>query len=73
MCGVKFEVYTDHKSLKYLFDQKELNLMQRRWVGFLKDYNFEVKYHLGKANIVADVLSRKSLHVASLMVGEWIY
>ena len=64
-------MFTDHKSLKYLFDQKELNLRQRRWVKFLKDYDFEVKYHPGKANVVADALSKKSLHVSSPMVKEW--
>ena len=71
MYGAQFVVFTDHKSLKYLFDQKELNLRQRRWVEFLKDYDFEVKYHPGKANVMADALSRKSLHVSSLMVKEW--
>ena len=62
--GVRFEVFSDHKSLKYLFDQKELNMRQRRWMEFLKDYEFELKYHHGKANVVADALSRKSLTVA---------
>ena len=70
MYGVKFEVFSDHKSLKYLFDQKELNMRQRRWMEFLKDYNFELKYHPGKANVVADALSRKSLHMSSLMMCE---
>ncbi|XP_061366891.1 uncharacterized protein LOC133310020 [Gastrolobium bilobum] len=51
--GVKFEVFSDHKSLKYLFDQKELNMRQRRWMEFLKDYDFELKYHPGKANVQA--------------------
>ncbi|XP_073225498.1 uncharacterized protein [Cicer arietinum] len=68
--GAKFEVFSDHKSLKYLFDQKELNMRQRRWMEFLKDYDFELKYHPGKANVVADALSRKSLHVAYMMVNE---
>ena len=53
------EVYTDHKSLKYIFSQKELNLRQRRWLELLKDYTMEIKYHLRKANVVADALSRK--------------
>nr|XP_027109267.1 uncharacterized protein LOC113729140 [Coffea arabica] len=52
--GVTFEVFTDHKSLKYLFSQKELNLRQRRWVEFLKDYDSSINYHPGKANVVAD-------------------
>ena len=57
--GVKFEVYTDHKSLRYMFSQKELNLRQRRWLEFLKDYDFELQYHPGKANVVANALSQK--------------
>ena len=68
--GSKFEVFSDHKSLKYLFDQKELNMRQRRWLEFLKDYDFELSYHPGKANVVADALSRKSLHMSALMVKE---
>ena len=68
--GVKFVVYSDHKSLKYLFDQKELNMRQRRWMEFLKDYDFELKYHPGKANVMADALSRKSLHLSTLMIQE---
>ncbi|WJX19257.1 hypothetical protein P8452_08970 [Trifolium repens] len=68
--GSRFEVFSDHKSLKYLFDQKELNMRQRRWLEFLKDYDFELKYHPGKANVVADALSRKSLHMSSLMMKE---
>ncbi|XP_071905702.1 uncharacterized protein [Coffea arabica] len=68
--GVTFEVYTDHKSLKYLFSQKELNLRQRRWVEFLEDYDCSINYHPGKANVVADALSRKA-QVVGLMVKEW--
>ncbi|GAU47917.1 hypothetical protein TSUD_404700 [Trifolium subterraneum] len=68
--GSRFEVFSDHKSLKYLFDQKELNMRQRRWLEFLKDYDFELSYHPGKANVVADALSRKSLHMSSLMEKE---
>ncbi|WJX40137.1 hypothetical protein P8452_27643 [Trifolium repens] len=68
--GSRFEVFCDHKSLKYLFDQKELNMRQRRWLEFLKDYDFELSYHPGKANVVADALSRKTLHMSSLMVKE---
>ena len=48
-----------------------MNLRQRRWLEFLKDYDVDVKYHLGKVNLVVDALSRRSLHVASLMVKEW--
>nr|XP_025607842.1 uncharacterized protein LOC112701278 [Arachis hypogaea] len=57
--GVGFQVFSDHKSLKYLFGQKELNMRQRRWMEFLKDYDFVLNYHPGKANLVADALSRK--------------
>ena len=64
-----FEIFTDHKSLKYLFSQKELNLRQRRWVEFLQDYDCTVNYHSGKANVVADALSR-TVKIARLMVKE---
>jgi len=63
-------VFSDHKSLKYLFDQKELNMRQRRWMEFLKDYDFELIYHPGKANVVADALSRKIVYAAHLMIKE---
>ncbi|XP_052174731.1 uncharacterized protein LOC127789782 [Diospyros lotus] len=55
--GEKVEIYTDHKSLKYLFSQKELNMRQRRWMELLKDYDCEILYHPGKANVVADALN----------------
>ncbi len=51
----------DHKCLKYLPNQKELNLRQRIWIEFLKDYDYVIDYHPEKANIVADALSRKSM------------
>ncbi|RZB65706.1 Transposon Tf2-9 polyprotein [Glycine soja] len=69
-CDASGQVFSDHKSLKYLFDQKELNMRQRRWMEFLKDYDFGLSYHPGKANVVADALSRKSLHVATMMSLE---
>jgi len=68
--GAQFRVFSDHKSLKYLFDQKELNMRQRRWMEFLKDYDFELLYHSGKVNVVADALSRKTVHAAHLMIKE---
>ncbi|KAI3732905.1 hypothetical protein L1987_64117 [Smallanthus sonchifolius] len=57
--GVKFTVFTDHKSLKYIFSHKELNMRQRRWMEVLNDYDCEICYHEGKSNVVADALSRK--------------
>jgi len=57
--GARCEIYTDHKSLKYIFTQKNLNLRQRRWLGLLKDYTLDIKYRPGKANVVADALSTK--------------
>ena len=69
--GAKFELFTDHKSLKYVFTQRDLNLRQRRWVEYMKDYDFELAYHPGKANVVVDALNRRS-HVASLLASrEW--
>jgi len=64
-------VFSDHKSLKYLFDQKELNMRQRRWLELLKGYDFGLNYHPGKANVVADALSRKTLHMSAMMVKEF--
>ena len=59
--GERCIIYTDHKSLKYLLTQKELNLRQRRWIELLKDYDCAIEYHPGKANVVADTLSRRTV------------
>jgi hypothetical protein len=67
--GKHCDVFTDHKILKYIFTQKELNMRQRRWLELIKDYDMSLQYHLGKANVVADALSRKS-YVNGLTVGE---
>src|SRR6185369_2682092 len=69
LIGNKCEIFTDHKSLKYIFTQPDLNLRQRRWLELVKDYNLEIHYHPGKANVVADALSRKS-HVNAMRVRQ---
>ena len=58
--GMTCEIFIDHKSLKYIFQQRDMNLRQRRWLELLKDYDCDILYHPGKANVVADALSRKS-------------
>ncbi|GKA46613.1 putative reverse transcriptase domain-containing protein [Tanacetum coccineum] len=57
--GTKSVIYTDHKSLQHIFDQKELNMRQRRWIEFFSDYDCEIRYHPSMANVVADALSMK--------------
>ena len=57
--GNRCEIYTDHKSLKYIFSQCELNMRQHRWIELIKDYDLSIHYHPGKANVVADALSRE--------------
>jgi hypothetical protein len=67
--GIKSQVYTDHKSMKYIFTQKNLNPRQRRWLELIKDYDLENHYHPGKTNLVADALSWKE-HVHSVIVAQ---
>jgi hypothetical protein len=59
LIGNKCHIFTDHKSLKYIFTQPDLNLHQIRWLELIKDYDLEIHYHPGKANVVADALSQK--------------
>ncbi|TYK03201.1 pol protein [Cucumis melo var. makuwa] len=68
--GEKIHIFTDHKSLKYFFTQKALNMRQRRWLELVKDYDYEILYHPGKANVVADALSRKVAHSAVLITQQ---
>ena len=77
-CGEKCFIYIDHKRLKYLPSQRELSLRQRRWMELIKDYDCVIDYHIEKANVVADALSRKSVqtlralnaHLSLLNNGE---
>lgn len=57
--GSRFEVFSYHKGLKYLFDHKELNMRQRRWLEFLNDYDFGLSYHPGKPDIIVNALRKK--------------
>ncbi|KAL0541737.1 hypothetical protein IC582_021792 [Cucumis melo] len=68
--GEKIQIFTNHKSLKYFFTQKELNMRQRRWLELVKDYDCEILYHPGKTNIVAGALSRKVAHSATLITKK---
>jgi hypothetical protein len=67
--GKRYELYTDHTSLKYIFTQSNLNLWQRRWLELIKDYDLGINYHPRKANVVADALCRRS-HVSQLVVDS---
>jgi hypothetical protein len=69
LMGKRCELYTNHKSLKYIFTQSNLNLRQRRWLELIKDYDLGINYHPGKVNVVADTLSRRS-HVSQLVVDS---
>ena len=68
LIGNHCDVYTDHKSLKYIFTQKELNLRQRRWLELIKDYDMRLHYHQRKANVIADALRCKN-YVNTLITG----
>ncbi|KAH9658749.1 Endonuclease [Citrus sinensis] len=70
--GATCQIFTDHKSLKYLFTQKELNLRQRRWIELIKDYDCTIDFHPGKANVVADALSRKSFSSIAHLRGTYM-
>ena len=68
----QFEVYSDHKILRYIFTQRDLNMRQLRWMEFLKYYDFTLHYHPGKENVVVDALNRKSRGaLASIASREW--
>jgi hypothetical protein len=69
LMGKRCELYTDHNSLEYIFTQSNLNLRQRRWLQLIIDYDLGINYHPGKANVVADALSRRS-HVSQLVVDR---
>jgi hypothetical protein len=69
LLGHRCQIYTDHKSLKYIFTQNDLNLRQRRWLELTKDYDLEIHYNPGKANVVANALRRKS-YVNAIMVSQ---
>ena len=60
-------IFTDHKSLKYIFTQPDLNLRLRRWLELVKDYDLGINYHPGKANVVADALTRKHVSLNAMM------
>ena len=69
--GEKCRIFTDHKSLKYLLTQKDLNLRQRRWLELVKDYDCIIDYHPVKANVVVDAFSRKMISALTLKDYDW--
>ena len=68
--GEQFEVFSDNKSLKYIFTQRDLNMRQHKWMEFLEYYDFTFHYHPGKANVVANALSRKSRGVLANIASQ---
>ncbi|KAL0433350.1 UNVERIFIED_CONTAM: hypothetical protein Slati_2669300 [Sesamum latifolium] len=68
--GEKCEIYTDHKSLKYLFTHRKPNMRQRRWLELIKYYDLAINYHIGKANSVANTLSRKASRTLATMLAR---
>jgi hypothetical protein len=69
LVGKRCEIYSNHKSIKYIFTQPDLNLTQRKWLELIKDYDLEISYHPGKANVVVNALSRRS-HLNQLIVEQ---
>lgn len=70
--GETCRIFTNHKSLKYFFTQKELIMRQRRWLELIKDYDITIEYHLGRANVVVNALSRKSTRSLSHLRMEYL-
>ena len=68
--GEQFKVFSDHKSLKYIFTQRNLNMRQRKWMKYLEDYDFTLHYHHGNANVVANAISRKSRGVLASIASR---
>ncbi len=65
-----YEIFTDHKSLKYMFTQKELNLRHRRWLELLKDYDLSIQCYPGKGNVVVNALGRRAVSSMNIMITE---
>ena len=70
--GVSFQLFTNHKSLKYIFTQKDLNDRQQRWLEFLTDYDVDIAYQMGKANVVANALSRRPVACGACLAAMGI-